>query len=462
MTSEQSVREALESRAQQVPSGPMSGPALRLTAVRTRRTRRRVSVFAVAVAAGLVALLVAVPAVVSRGSLPPASSQVDGWPTRGDLAGDAAFLAAARAAWEAAPVYRAELPHQDVRVLLAARTELGRYAMLSGVNALGHRRLAVLSDDPRDHAPYRHRLRLRWDGEFPSGKLVTYFTTRAERTLMLVAAPPDVLSMRWRDDVQRWTGLPEQDGVAATVLDSGRLDFRIRAYRPHGNRITHTARPILSAKVYEPDPALLVRGPGGSQTECHHGHCVTRNGGSITAGPNQQGDLTAAQPASASSWTDMSDQADQLWLNYGSQRRSVVSWGGGPSGSALLPDGTGVYYATQQVNGGPRHAVLYIDKPGWPIGRLYYAKPLSGQPLRALTAIVSTAGVRQLVAVAAEHVSLRYQVGGGAWRPLDLQNHVGTVHLPEGVDPSQVLVEMTYEESVDVRNVDSVGPLPSP
>lgn len=467
MSNEQAVRTALESRALLVPSDPMSGPALRTRAVRARRVRRRLGGLAVAVAVGIVAVLVAVPAVVDHGSLPPASSQVDGWPVRGDLAGDTALLAAARVAWEAAPVYRAELPHHDVHVLLAARTEFGRYVVLTGLNARGHRRLAVFSDDPRDHAPYRHRLRLRWDNAFPSGKLVTYFSTRQvdhkDRTLMLVAAPTDVTSMRWRAASDgTWADLPSADGVAATMLDSGALDFKIRAYRPHGNRITYTARPSLG-QIYQPDETVLLPGDDGSRTTCHGGTCTSSMSGTMTVAPLRSGDLTAAQAQPADPWEDMSDQADQLWLDYGAQRRSVTSWGGGTSASGLLPDGTGVYFAMQQVNGGGAHAVLYVDRPEWPIGRLYLAAPVpDGQPLRAVSAIVPAAHGRQLVVVAAEGVSIRYRIGDGGWTRLDIAGRVGAGHLPDGVDVSDVRVEVTYGDSSTVTNVDSAAALPLP
>jgi hypothetical protein len=159
----------------------------------------------------------------------------------------------------------------------------------------------------------------------------------------------------------------------------------------------------------------------------------------------------------------MSDQADQLWLNYGARRRSISSWGGGTSVSRLLPNGTGIYLATQRVNGSGSHAVLYVDRPEWLIGRLYLAAPNpDGQPLRAVSAVVPAEHGRQLVVVAADGVTIRYRIAGAAWQPLDVSQYVAAVHLPDDLDPSRLEVEVTFSGSSNVQPVDSVASLPSP
>jgi hypothetical protein len=467
MSMEQRVRAALESRATQVPNDPMFGPALRQRASVRRRLRWRLTATAIAVTAAIVAVLVAVPAIARRGAAPPASSTVDGWPTRGDLAGDTALLAAAQVAWEAAPVYRAELPHRDVHVLLASNTEWGRYVVITGRNARGHRRLAVLSDDPRDHAPYRKRLRLRSDAEFPDGKMITYVSQRGTgetyRTLVLAVGPPDVTAMRWRGTSDgTWAGLPSTGGVAATIVDSVALDFKVRAYRPHGKRITQTAYgAAFDDFVYRPDKAVLVR--GGSTTECHLGECTATVSRTATARAPQDGDLLSPHAESDPAWEDMADQAEQFWLNYAAHQQEVTSWGGGASRSGLLPDGTGVYVRSEQVNGGRVHAYLYVDRPEWPIGRLYDEVFVNtSDPLRAMAALIRTPQGRRLVVIAAPGVTIRYRAGGGPWQPVAIAGFVGEAPVGEEVVPSALQIEVTFGHERKVWPVAAYKPLNRP
>jgi hypothetical protein len=479
MTTEQAIRAALEQRAAYVGSEPMSGPALRGRANDVRRVGWRNAGAALVAVAGVVAVLLAVPTVLRGGATPSAASRVDTWQPRGDLANDEALAAAARRAWESAPAYRAELPRRDVHVLLATSTELGRYVVLTGVNAQGHRRLAVFSDDPRDHAPYRGRLRLRRDAAFPKGPLLTYQEQRQSGSrrsvLLLVVAPPDVNRVTWRatDSKAPWAEAPSSDGVAAFVTTDVALTYDVRAYRENGRRLTgRTDYAFAAAKIYAPDKAVLLPGgDDGHTTECHRGVCTDSISGTVTATPIGPGTVTSPDvpgtlinPGNAPEpWEDMSDQAEMLWLNYGAQRRPLTQWGGGEGVSALLPDGTGVLFATRTVNGGASQAVLYVDRPEWPIGRLYLAAPDSDQRLRAVSVVVPTAdGGRQLVVLAARGVTVRYRLADGAWRALDVSHVVAAARLPAGADPRAVRIEYTFAGASQVLPPDGVEPLPLP
>lgn len=462
MSIEQQVRATLAARADVVDPTPLYGPALRERAsAHRRRTVRRGLVTAVTVAATLAAVLV-VPNALRRESLPPASGTVDTWPARGDLASDASLATAAKAAWEAAPVLPQELPHNNVRVLLATRTEFGRYVVLTGFNRFGNRRLAVLSDDPRDHAPYAARLRLRSDVPFPEkDDLLGYRSVRTvngeDRALLLVVGPPDVTEMRWRDHSKSWRVLPSNEGVATAVVDSGYPDVRLRAYRGTRRVAQQPVTERLFSGLYDPDDALVPPEPPDAES-CDDGVCTHAISGSMSAMPMQDGELRAVFRAEDLLWEDMSDQGEQLWLNWALGGRSMRSGGGGPRFSGLLPDETGVDLSFPRVNEGPMHLVLYVDRPEWRIGRLYLARPVDEDtPLRSLSALVpGREGVR-LVVFAGTRVGVRYRVGSGPWRALAITEGIGSVSLGSGVDPAAVEVETTFDGLTEIRGVDTYG-----
>jgi hypothetical protein len=454
---EQDVRVALRKRADLVEPYAVSGAELRSRAATHRRhtTRRRLGAAVTAVAA--LAAVLAAPRLLHHGSLPPAAGTVTTWPARGNLAADAKLTAAARAAWEAAPVLKAELPHRDVQVVLAARTPFGRYVMLTGVNALGHPRLAVLSDDPRDHPPYANRLRLRSDRAFPADdELLTYLEQRhvngQPRALLLVAGPPEVTRLRWRDQFKTWRDLPATTGVAAAVVDTDYPDLHVRAYRETRRIAQQPAAPHLPRDVlYEPDETLSP--PESQDDDCHGGVCTTTSGGGVSIGLPQPGELAGVQRPESERWEDMSDQAQQLWLNWAlGARRRTSSGGGGLHLSTLLPSGTGVALTIRSVNDSDDHLVLYVDRPEWPVGQLYLAKPIDpNHPVRAVTALVPGGDTpygngSTLVAFAGTGVTVRYRIQAGPWRPITVHDGIGTATiLGDGFGANAIEIETTFE-----------------
>jgi hypothetical protein len=464
---EQSVRTALNRRADAVETTPLSGPQLRARASAHRRKVLRTSLIAAVASATALAALLAVPSVVKDRSLPPATSTVDGWPVRGDLAGDTTLAAAARRAWDAAPVLPGELPRRDIRVLLAARTSFGRYVVLTGLNRLGHRRLAVLSDDPRDHAPYAKRLRLRSDQAFPADDdLLTYLEQRRvgsePRALLLVVGPPEVTRMRWHDQFTTWNDLPSTGGVAAWVVASDYPDLRVRAYR--GTRRVaqqRTSAPYRS-DLYRPDQAL-VPATADQPDSCHDGVCEAHLGGTMSAVPDRPGDVANVHRAPDALWEDMSDQAEQLWINWALNGVPANSWrGGGMQLSTLLPDDTGVHLSTHAVNDLPDHLILYVDRPEWPIGKLYLAKPYDpDHPPRAVTALVVANDTLRLVAFAGNGVTIRYRTpASGGWHPVRIDDGIGTaVLVGHGYGTDAVDVAVTYHGETKVGKLDAADEL---
>ncbi|HEV2892062.1 MAG TPA: hypothetical protein VGX28_16940 [Frankiaceae bacterium] len=453
MSLEQQVREVLAARAEQVDATPLHGPSLRARAGSARRrTVRRglvATVAAVAAVAAVLAALLVVPAF-ERRSLPPATDTVDVWPNRGDLAGDTALLAAAVRAWEAAPVLPQELPHADVRMLLAQRTPYGRYVMLTARNALGHRRLAVLSDDPRDHEPYRERLRLREERAFPDEALLTYVEHRgAGEALVLAVGAPGLTRLAWRDRTDHWRDLASKDGAAAEVVRDPTTEVALRAYR--GERRVAQARARGAMVLYRPDEALVTE-VADAGPSCDGGVCTGSLSGSVGPGAGLLGVLRPE----GTDWRDMADQAEQLWMNHALGTTRLRSWTSGQAVSAMLPDGLGVYLGQHSVNDGPPHLVLYADRPEWPIGRLYLARPFApSAPPPAVSAVLPGRAGRVLVVFAEDAVGIRYRVAGGAWRALDVNDGIGWARVGAG----DVEVETTREGFTVAGLADTSAPL---
>lgn len=471
MTIEQDVRAALGARADAVDSTPLSGPSLRASAARHRRRVARRRVVTVVVAAVVAAAVLVVPSVLSRPALPPAATGVDTWPARGDLAHDGSLAEAVRTAWNAAPVLPREQPHRDVRVLLATRTPFGRYVMVTGFNALGHRRLAVFSDDPRDSAPYRHRLRLRSDAPFPADRgLLTHVAVRrvgseaARRSLLLVVGPPDVTGMRWRADTDAWTALPSAAGVAASVVPTDYVDIRLRAYRGERRLAEERASERLTP-LYVPDEELMLPEREEDGTRCRNGVCGGGMSGTMSATPGGRGNLEGVHRPDHLLWEDMAEQAEQLWLNWAVPGRRVGSTGQGRSISGLLPDRTGVHLAVRSVNDVPEHLVLYVDRPEWPLGRLLLVTPNDDdRPRRAVSALVpgENNGVR-LVVLAGRGVRVRYRIAGGGWIPLRVSDGIGsTGPLGGAFGADDVDVETSFDGEVTVGRVDTFSEVDVP
>jgi hypothetical protein len=468
VNTEQELRAALRTRSESVDPTPMSGRDLRGAARTQRHHRLQVGLVVSAAVLAVAAVAFVVPAALTRVSLPPASTQVDGWPTRGDLAGDGALQAAALRAWEAAPVLKAELPHRDVRIVLASRTPFGRYVMLSGLNALGHRRLAIFSDDPRDHELYASRLRLRSDLAFPEGELVTYWTSRqeadVERHLLLAAGPPDVTRMSYGSGSGDWQSVASPDGVVAEVIRAIPVGTSLRAYRDDRRVAEVEIEPFLGGGLYEPDAALVRNAPPLDEQCSADGCSVSAGGGVVVATPDNPNALSGVERPQGRSWEDMADQADQLFRNHAAPARQITQWSGGPVLSGLLPDGVGVHLSTAAINEGPTHHVLYLDRPEWPVGRLYLARAYPpDEEVTVLSAVLGGVGEKsaRLVVLAADGVSVRYRVSAGRWAAVIIDAGLGSVALPRGSAEADVELEITQGGNSRVVPPDALAPLPA-
>jgi hypothetical protein len=472
MRTEDAVRESLARAARLADPVPLSGLDLREAgAVRPRARRahppRRRTVALAAVVAALVALLV-VPTVRSVRPLPPASGTVDRWPARGDLAHDPVLADRAKAAWDAAPVLQQELPHRDVRVLLATTTPYGRFVMLSGRNALGHRRLAVVGDGPPVPGPYASRLLVYSDLPFPGGPVLTYGIQRPrprggqDPLFVLVVAPPGTSRIEWKGDRRGevWHDLPVSDGAAAAHVDPREPAYGVTLRAHRGGRVAEGySRATTTDYVPDEDAAKGRR----REAACHDAACAIA--GTLTGHPEARESVLAGYFEQGG--RDMSWYATRLWRNralaggelYG-RHGSVVDNETGRVG-AVLRDGTGVYLYDTELRDGPRRYVLYVDRPEWLTGRLFLDHAVPGPvPVAVVSAVVPAAAGAQLVVFAADGVQVAYRLDGGAWQPVTVKDRVGTVPLRRGEEPSRIELRVTAGGVARLQRPDAVAPLP--
>jgi hypothetical protein len=437
---EDRVRQALVTavRDEPVPSLP-SGPAYRA------RAGHRMSwgLSAAAVAAAVV-LLVGVLVVAGRGAsgVPQPQGGPAAWPARGSLAGDAALTGAAIRTWEAALLPPRELPHRDVTVLYAERTIAGDVVVLTGVDALGHRRIAEFDTDATSTTVFRHRLHLVADLLAPTGHAAGLVAIAAPRhtprktddDLLVAIAAPGTRVLEWRDDVTHWAKLPVVDGAASLVHVGSVNDTFVRA-GTDGDGIVTMGRffpmgpPAGQAIVHDFDPGEQPpAGPGDVHESCNGNEC------SATAGP-----FPMSVSAGKNAWTNLLDSGVTTghdWWEYGGEVGLYTdtflpndSNSSGPTWSGILADKTGIFLEFYRLGSGPTHLIAYVDRPEWSGGSVIDVVPRSGA-LPALAVDVATPRGRALDVVVVDGVTPQWSTGSGPWHSLAVHDHVGSAVVP--------------------------------
>lgn len=429
---ETDIRKLLEDEAVQADLRLLSGPALRAQISRPARMRARLVrpalVAATAAMVGLVALYV-VPSISERAERrpPPASADYSVWPIRGDLAADAGLLQTAVRAWDAAPIAVAERPHRDVRVLYAGTTDAGRVVVLTGRNALGSPRWAVLASSATSRTPYRGRLRLLLDRPAPNPRKVAglfYTAPRAtarptEDRLVVALGAPTARDFALRRGDGTWQALSSIDGAAVTaVVDANaRLqDVSVR-WRADERERKAKYRASLEGIDYQPDPRAV---PEPRHDErCSGGTCVSTVGGSVSGGVGPPG---APRTSLLESPVVDPSEPPEVWEEYHTEAvllarlrypesagySTMDSWSG------LLPDGTGGHLAIHGFND-DRRLVLYADHPSAAGGVLVADVPATGT-VPVVTAVVDGERGRWLMAPAVPGWRVQVQVAGGPFR----------------------------------------------
>lgn len=256
MSIETQLREALTARAAEV-GGSDGDPYARVSgAVRSSQRRRRAiagGVAAVAIAAGVLA-----PQVIGnqthRGATPathtlqlpaptdPAWQQFTTWPTRGSLAGDKAFMAAATARFDGdAPRILFAGDIEDTRLVVAfQRVPVPEDEQMAGETTT--EQLRVLSG-PRqasvgslqlgaDQQPVEHSALVVRQNVGPDGWLLVLAprgVEKAELSTSVTIAPPGTVS-------RTWSTLPLTDGVGVTqVRNAPQPVTRVRVGAYDGN-----------------------------------------------------------------------------------------------------------------------------------------------------------------------------------------------------------------------------------
>lgn len=400
------------------------GPALRARAqARPRRRLLPITLAVLATAAAVIAGIILLPAVSRDVPLPPAD-QLTSWPTRGDLATDASLALDAKQTWDAAPLVPAELPHQDVQILYAASTLAGKVVVLTGRNALGHQRWAILNQDATSTTPYRHRLRLvldqpldlrharqlSWQGWRP--------TPRPNKDrLFVLLTPPGSSTLGWKVGDVRGSFSSPDNGAAAEVFDTVSVEERMSvSWRSSGKRHRESASEVstgrsLTIQYLEDADA---RPEGADSDACSAAgdvvNCRVGVEGTIDVGPSAR--ETLAQPyVTEGTWGEYASEIELAWL--GSTKTRPSFWSGGPRWSGLLPDGTGGALHHGTVGRG-NELVLYADHPSGHGGRLFAIRPVTGR-VPVLTAVVPGEEHPWLMAPAVTGWQVDVREGSGKW-----------------------------------------------
>ena len=266
-----------------------------IVAVR-HRTERRQRLVTGLVAAGVAAVVVAVPLLgdraptVTAAPLHPAGpsaglpdvapgADVLSGPTRGSLAGDTAFVEAVRRlSWTEAdnpdvPTAEADPPLESRHVVFAGDVPGGRWALVAGQDTAGARGSAVLwFVGPAGAAPDRLQPAMLSAGLEPGSPVA--LTDAGTGTLVVVAAPGDEVEVSQGPDVaadgtvsRTWEAADAPDGVAVVALPPAARTYdeglRYRVTRG-GTEVVTALPPGFRASVagYTP-PAISITWPGG-------------------------------------------------------------------------------------------------------------------------------------------------------------------------------------------------------
>jgi hypothetical protein len=467
---EDQVRRALATavRDQPMPALP-TGPDYR------RAARRRVPVFpAVAAAAAAVVLLAGVVvAIAVRGpsGIPQPQGGPGAWPARGSLAGDVTLTTAAMRAWEAALIPGRELPHHDVTVMYAERTSAGDVVVLTGVDALGHRRIAEFGTDVTSTTVFRHRLHLVADLLAPAGDAAGLVAIDAPRhtprktddDLLVVIAAPGTTHLQWRDESTRWAALPATNGAGALVHVQHMMTTFVRA-GTDGDGVQTMGRfypvgppaglPIVHDLDPDERPPASSAGPIES---CDGNQCSASVGGTVTGhlvGPKGSWhNLLDGGPTTAHEWWEFGGEVvlytDTFLPNEGNMS--------GPGWSAVLPDETGIYLEHFKPGNDSTHLLAYVDRPEWAGGAVVDVVPRAGA-LPALALEVPTPRGRTLDVVVTDGLTPQWSLGSGPWHPMTVHDNAGTAVVPAGanlrwrvVDVSGAVVASGVPHAVTAR-----------
>ncbi len=449
---DQRLRRALLTAVQDQPAPVLPSGADYRAAVR----RRWPAMPAAAAAAAVVLVIGAVIVVLGRGpsGVPAPAGGVAAWPPRGSLAGNVALTNAAMRTWEAALLPHRELPHSDVTVLYAEHTIAGNVVVLTGVDALGHRRIAEFDTDATSTTAFRHRLHLVADLLAPTGDAAGLIAIDAPRDtprksnddLLVVLAPPATKLLEWRDQMHHWQPLPAVNGAAALVHVENTLSTSVRAGRD-GDGVQTMGRfypfgAIGSEIVHDLDPGETLGPPARAGTEsCDGNTCSVTAGGSMTVEANPKGNwhsLLDSRPVTARDWVEFGGEAqlyaDTFIPNDGNT--FTTTWSG------VLPDETGIYLEFFKPGNDPIHLLVYVDRPEWYGGSVVDLVPSDGQ-LSALAVEVPTPRGRTLDIVVTDGVTPQWRTGTGAWHSMAVRDNVATAVVPSGVPLSWRAVDGT-------------------
>lgn len=446
--------------------GTLDGPSLR-TAARERRGVGRL-VISLAVAATLIGAVALVSARHFLSGIPTSGPALSSWEPRGDAGLRAALGAQAVATWDASLLPAAELPHHDVRAIYAADTIAGKVVVLEGVDALGTHRLAVFGTEVFSKTAYKDRLHLLSDKPSSRGARIVAWdlpktTPRpTEDRLLIVLVAPKTTTVQWRGiDTGGWQTLATPGGAGSVVHEQKSLDTQVRVGR-HGAGLH-----IYSLFRY-PDHELSAAEKAKNDSSCEHTKatgnrldvCSLSAGGSLTVGGSNGSsddllmDVGLSESQLRLQWREFNHE-----IEYGAQSRHASSsfFGGGISGSGLLPDDTGLVLEGYTPQDGLERVALYVDRPELAMGAFWLDRAVTG-PLPAVLALLPRDGGRWMAGVVAGLATVEVRVGQGAWHPTTRRGQLMYIAVPTD---GQITVRVRDRSGAVVREgpVDTEFPI---
>jgi hypothetical protein len=422
---------------------------------RAAARRRLPALPAVAVAAAVLLIVGLVTGVVvSRvggpSGVPAAGGGPAAWPARGSLAGDVTLTHAAARAWEAALLPPRELPHHDVAVLYAEHTIAGDVVVLTGVDALGQRRIAEFDTDATSTTVFRHRLHLVADLLAPTGDGAGLIAINAPRhtpgksddDLLVVLAAPGTQRLQWRDEATHWADVPAVNGAGALVHPR---DSSTSVRAGHDGDGVETLGRFYP--IGPPDGLPIVhdldrseKPPTSSTASCSGNVCSVSAGGSISVQAPNGGwrNVLDSGADTPHDWWEFGGEV-QLYTDIFRPNEATMS---GPTWTGILPGSTAMYLEFIKGADHPMRLIAYVDRPEWAGGSVIDIAPAGGQ-LDALAIEVPTPRGRTLDVVVIDGLIPQWKVAGGQWQSMAPKNNVATTLLPahgtvswRAIDPS--------------------------
>lgn len=445
------LAEELARAAEPAGDRPLSGPAVRLHA---RRRAQRLAAGAVA-AFVLLAGVAALPFVASGGAARDVdvSGTVSGagylsWPARGDLAGDPAYETAAVRSWDSSTAVEAAGPHTEVRVLYAAGTDLGPVVVVTGNDARGDRRVALLWGAPYERR-FSGRLQLVADRAAPppsDTRALTFWPrTRAGDGPgpVVIVAEPSVNLLEWAPYDSRDRRPMTGSGGAAWAMTGGVSDVEVTGSSEGRKRFS--TRPSLGERLTYP--------PGGRR--CDSVRCGGLLSPELRPTVPWEPDREWFRPVDEAGWPAVREAV--LARVDAQVRGQAALWTG------RLPDETDVYATVVDAGDEPPRLFVAARRDGYVEVLVDRAAPGRGDADAFAVVVRGETGDWLVFATGPGVTSVEYAPDGRTYGPVELRGGAMSMAYVRGGVPERARWRVRYSDDGVTGEykgpLDAYGPL---